>query len=103
LGRWGDFKVEVDLGVDADWLVVDEEWLVAVRFDGGEGCALEQRWAADDCDAVYGAGFGDGDVEDDEALNTGDVGDDRILWLVAGDSHVTGLFGGEGGDLVGGG
>jgi hypothetical protein len=30
------------------------------------------------------------------------VGDDRILWLVAGELHVTGFFGGEGDDLVGG-
>lgn len=102
MGWRGDFEVDVDLGVDAHRLAVNEEWLVAVHFDGGEGCALEQGWPADNCDVVYGAGFGDGDVEDDESLNTSDVGDDRILWLVAGELHVTGFFGGEGDDLVGG-
>lgn len=103
MGRRGDFEVDVDLGVDADRFVVDEERLVAKSFDCGEGCGLEQGWAADDLDAVYGAGPGDGDVEDDESLNVRDFGDGRILGFVAGNFHVAGLFGREGDDWAGGG
>src|ERR1700734_2479778 len=55
LGRRGDFEVDVGLGADADRFVVDEERLVAKSFDCGEGCGLEQRWAADDLDALHGA------------------------------------------------